>query len=84
MATPLTVRGIYSFKHETNEYMVVSLCFLGRTPNGELVYGCIHRKLHLVDSLAANILIGTDIIGLEGIIINLEKRQPTFQVVPSN
>ncbi len=54
--------------------MVCLLYLLGQTPNGELEYTYIHRDLHLVDGLTANMLIRTDIIGLEGIIINLREK----------
>ncbi len=54
--------------------MAFSLYSLEKTPNGELVYTSIHSILHLIDGPTANIMIGTDIIGLEGIIIILTKK----------
>ncbi len=54
--------------------MALSLYFLRQTPNGELEYACIRRELHLVDGLAANMLIKTNIISPEGIIINLREK----------
>ncbi len=74
MATPLKVRKIGFSKHETNEYVALPLYLLGRTHNRELEYAFIRRERHFVDSLGTNLLIGTNIIGPEGIIINLTEK----------
>lgn len=74
MATPFKVRGFGSSKYETDEYLELSLYLLRWTPNGELIYVSIQRELHLVKRLAANILIESDIIVPEGIIINMQRK----------
>ncbi len=74
MATSLNVRRIGSFKNETNKHVMLPLYLLRRTPNGELANTFIRRELHSVDNLAADMLFGTDIFGLEGIIINLREK----------
>ncbi len=71
MATPFKVRGFGSSKHETDEYIEPSLYLLRWTPNKELVYVNIQRELPFVERVAANILIRSDIIGPEGIIISM-------------
>lgn len=74
IAIPLKVRGIDSAKHNSNEFVSVSLYFLGRDKSKQLVYARINRKLHFVDSLRANILIENDIIGSEQISIDIAER----------
>ncbi len=70
MATPLNVRGLGTNKHETSEYIIASIYFAGKNPQGKPVRGVIRREVHLVDNLKANMLIGNDILGPEGISID--------------
>ena len=73
MATPLSVRGIGSSKHETGEYVCAPLYLIGTKDDDSPAYACLRRELHLVDGLKANMLIGNDIIGPEGILIDISK-----------
>lgn len=74
MAVLLKVRRIGSTKHNSDDFVSVPLYFLGRDKNKQLVYAQIDRKLHLVDGLKADILIGNNIIGLQRISINIAKK----------
>ena len=64
MATPLTVRGISSDQHQTADYAIVPMYFLGQK-DGKTVKGMIRREVHLIDNLKANMLIGNDVTGPE-------------------
>ena len=75
MAPPLKVRGIGASKHETDEYILEPLYFPAISENGQRVVVPIKRELHLVDKLRANILIGNDIIGPEGITMDIAKEK---------
>lgn len=70
MATPITVRGIGSSQHQTDQYAIVPMMFEG-TQDEEKVFACIYREVHLVKELKANLLIGTDILGPEEVILDL-------------
>ena len=47
------------------------LIYLSTTKNSRPILVYFHKELYLVDSLRAKILIGNNIISLEGIVINL-------------
>jgi len=63
IATPLEVTDIGKDKYKTDEYIITPLFLPGRN---KLVYDIITktapRKIHLVDSLRANILIRIDVM----------------------
>lgn len=71
MSTPLKVRGIRSSRHESNEFALTALFFMRKDTAKRVVFARIDRKLHLVDELKANMLIGNDIIGPEEISIDI-------------
>lgn len=71
MAVPLKVRGIRASKHESDEFVSMPIYFLGVDEHKQPVYTCIHRAMHLIDSLKANLLVGNDIIAPKGIMIDL-------------
>ena len=58
MASPITVRGLGSTMHETDEYVVTPLCFPGKDATAITA----PREIHVVDNLKANILVGMDIM----------------------
>ncbi len=60
MASPLKVRGVGSTKHETDEYVSVTIYFPGQKERKEAL-AFITRELHLVDDLRAKMLLGNDI-----------------------
>ncbi len=74
MSTLLKVRGIGTSKHESSEFAALSLYFPGRNGSRDLVYAALRGEIHLVEDLRTNLLIGNDIISLEGIMINLGKK----------
>ena len=58
-------------RHESNQFAELSLFFPGENGKGEMVYASIKCKLHLVKGFRANILIGNNILTLEGFVINI-------------
>ena len=74
MATPLKVRGIGSSRHESDEFVSMSLYFPGIDSINRLVYAHIHRELHIVERLKANLLVGNNILAMERVIINLANK----------
>ncbi len=71
MSTPLKVRGIGASRHESNQFAELSLFFPRENTEGEMIYASIKCELHLVEALRANILIGNDILALEGFVIDV-------------
>ena len=59
MASPITVRGLGSNRHQTSEYVVTPLLFPG---NDNITAMTSPREIHIVDDLKANLLIGMDIM----------------------
>ena len=71
MFTPLKVKGIGTSKHKSAQFAEVSLFFPGESNEGQRVYASIRCKLHLVEGLRANILIGNNILTPESFVINI-------------
>lgn len=67
----LKVHSIKTFKHKLDKFILMLIYFLRIDKYKQPVYACIYYKIHLIDSLKANMLVKNDIIMLEGIIINL-------------
>ena len=74
MATPLKVRGLGTHRHESSEYAICDIHLKGEK-DGKPVTSVLRREVHLVDNLKANMLIGNDVIGSEGIVIDPVKKQ---------
>ena len=72
MSTPLRVRGIRAPKHKSGEFAALSLYFPGKNNTGQLVYASLTCKIHLVEDLKANLLIGNDIMSPEGFVIDVK------------
>ena len=70
MSSPLRVRGVGTSKHETNEFAIVPV-FLPGKKDGKQVLACIRREVHIVDDLRVKMLIGNDVIGPEGIVVDI-------------
>ena len=75
---PITLRGIGSNRHSTVEWTTVSFFLKGETQAGKPVMIKFTRDIHVVDNLKANILIGMDILGPEGVVIDLPHQRVTF------
>ena len=71
MASPMKVQGLGSSSHSAEDYVDLDIYF--PTNHGKTVV--IHREIHIVDDLKANILIGTDILVLERIDVLLSQRK---------
>ena len=70
MPVPLKVRGIGTSRHESIKFVLTALYIPGLDREGSEVYACIKCKLHLVEDLKANMLIGNNIFCTEGFTIN--------------
>ena len=71
MPVPLKVRGIGASRHESGEFAFTALYMPGLNQEGSEVYAYVQCKLHLVDGLKANMLIGNDVLYTESFTINL-------------
>ena len=68
MASPITVRGLGSAKHQTDEYVILPIYFPGKSKDGtDITAKTAPREIHLVDELKAKMLVGMDIMKPEGI-----------------
>lgn len=76
--SPITLRGIGTNRHSTNEWTTVSFYMKGLTPEGKPVMIKYTRDIHVVDNLKANLLIGMDILGPEGAVIDLPEEKIVF------
>ena len=74
MSTPIKFRGIDASKHESSEFTALSLYFPGKNAVGDLVYAALRCEIHLMEGLRTNLLVGNDIMSLEAMVINLEKK----------
>lgn len=72
MSTFLKVREIGASKHKSGEFAALSLYFPGKNSTGQLVYASLTCEIHLVEDLKANLLIGNDIMSLEGFVIDVK------------
>lgn len=79
MSTFLKVRGIGVSKHKSAEFTALSLYFSGKNDAGQLVYITPNYEIHLVKGLQANLLIGNDILLLEGVVINIGRKSALIE-----
>ena len=71
MPLPLKVRGIGASRHKSEKFALTALYMPGLNKEGLEVYACVQCKLHLVNGLKANMLIGNDVLCIEGFTSNL-------------
>ena len=71
MAVALKVRGIGSSRHKTDEYITEPLYFPALSKADEGIIACIRRELHIIDNLRINLLIGNDVLGAEGFVLDM-------------
>ena len=74
MATPLNVRGIGSSRHELVESVSMSFYYPGIDSINCLAYAHIHRELHIVKRLNANLLVVNNILATERVIFDLANK----------
>lgn len=67
----LKVKGIDVSRLKSKEFVLTAFYILGLNRKGSEVYACIKCKLHLVEDFKANMLIGNNILYIEGFTINL-------------
>ena len=77
MATSLRVKGIGSASHDTDEYITITFYLPGTKDNQKVLFS-MTRELHLVNDLRAKMLIGNDIIGPEGIVLDIGQGHATI------
>ena len=78
ISTPLKVRGVDTSKHETSEYVTIPIYLPGTDKNSSPILMYFRKELHIINSLRAKMIIGNNIIGPEGIIINLAHQKATI------
>lgn len=66
----LKVRGISASKHKSKDVALITIYISGIDKKGREVYASISCKLHLVDGLNANMLVGNNVLCTEGFAIN--------------
>lgn len=74
MATSFKVRGIEVSKHKSGEFAALFLYFLGKNNMGHLVYAFLTCEIYLVEGHRANLLIGNNIMSLEGFFMDVKRR----------
>lgn len=70
MLVRLGVRGIGASKHMSEKFAFTIIYISSIDKNGRKIYVCINRKLHLIDGLKANILIGNNVLCIKSFAIN--------------
>lgn len=58
---PLKVKKIGTSKHNLEKFALFTLYILGLNKENSIIYLCIKLKLHMINSLKANILISNNI-----------------------
>jgi hypothetical protein len=75
----IKVRGVGNAIHECGEYAVIDLWIPGFSNGTEPTVAHIQRAVRPVDKLAANMLVGVDILGPEEVELNMKKRRITIE-----
>lgn len=70
MATKIPIRGLGSKIHHSDEYAVLTFYMEGVLPDGTRAFAEITREVHIVDDLKAGMLIGSDILTPERMVID--------------
>ena len=78
ITSPIPVRGVSNKIVQTDEYIIITIYIIG-TISDVTRTAFLTMKVHLVNNLKVNILIGTDIMIPQGMIINLEERTCRFE-----
>lgn len=69
------VKGIGDDWYDSSEYITITLYFRAHLPNGSEVLAAVPMSLRIVNGLEANVLIGMDVLGPEGAILNMKTKQ---------
>lgn len=79
MPIPLKVKGIGALKHESGHFAFSTIYIPGIDKKGCEVYASISCKLHLIDRLKANMLVGNDVLYTENFVINFSTSSALIQ-----
>lgn len=71
MSVLLKIRSIDALKHQSREFALKTIYISDIDKKNHEIYASISCKLHLVDGLKANMLIGNDVLCTEDFAINL-------------
>lgn len=71
MLVPLKISGISALRNKLGEFALKIFYFSNLDQQEEKIYAYIRYKVYLVDKLKANMLIGNNVLGMEGFFINL-------------
>ena len=74
MAKPLTVKGIFRNQYNTDQYAILTLRIPGTDNSGKAIEAVMTCKIHVVNNLEANLLIGTDVMVPKGMDIILSQK----------
>lgn len=75
MSTHLKVREKKASKHESGEFDGLLLYFPEKNNARQLVYTSLTYKIHLVEDLRANLLIGNDIMSSKSFVIDVKGKK---------
>ena len=74
IATPITIRGIGTTQHTTDEYAIIPFMFEG-TQKEELVLAKFWQEVYLIDNPNVILLIGIDIMGPELVVVDIGQKK---------
>ena len=74
---PLFIKNVDTSKFSINKYIIQNIYFIKHIGN-KFVKFCVKRELHIVKELNTKVLIGLDIIGFEGFILDILGRTITI------
>lgn len=72
MSISLEIGRIGTLKHKSAQYAEVSLFLLSKDKKSQQVYVLFNYKLHLIEDLQVNILIGNNILSPKGFVFNVK------------
>ena len=73
--SPIRVRGIGASTHISSKYVQLPMYVVDKDRS---IVGCFHRPVHIVNDMRAKLLIGMDVIGPEGWMLDFRQSKVTF------
>lgn len=74
MTFSIFVRNLKISKHMLDEYVIISLYFLNKNKNDNIIITKIIREIHFVDDLKTNMSIDNNLLSLKRFAIDVAKR----------
>lgn len=71
MSIPLKVKNIGASKYKSRDFALTIIYILDIDKQGYKIYASISCKLHLINRLKVNMLVGNDMLCTKGFAINL-------------